>query len=126
MRHPLFAAWSGPDTRPFVSAFEPWDAPASLRRSVPVSFRKVPVSIDPADLLELQSCVDPLLECRRDWQRACVAQLRAALEAAGVVPAGAGVAEAVAILEASPGKLSCVVGPDGSRGMLGCARRCSD
>jgi hypothetical protein len=115
MSNPLFATWSGPDTRPFVSVFEPWDAPPSPRRSVPVSFTKVPVAIDPADVDLLRSCVDPLMECRRDWQRACEAQLRAALVACGAVPAGATDAEAVAILSASPGRLLGVVQPDGSR-----------
>lgn len=134
MSDPLFAAWSGPDTRPFVPVFEPWgiDLPpagpgdrrslphasevAAHTHSAPVKFSRAAVSIDHDDLLVLRSCGDLVGNIRREWQRGCEAYLRAALEAAGVVPAGAGVAEVLAILDASPGKLSCVVGPDGSRG----------
>lgn len=124
MSDPFFDAWAGPDPGPWVKVFESWDpavlpssgGPAGPAASVPVSFTKVPVSIDPADLALLRSGTDLLVEARRSWFRSCEAALRAALVGLELVPVDADWSALVRD-PAFVGRLRAVVQPGGA---LGC------
>jgi len=88
----LFYQQSGPDTRPFVSVFEPWsiddvaDAPAGRRSFTFASeVTKFSGAVTNQSLVAAsRSCEDRLHAVRREWLACCDALIETGLVAAGI------------------------------------------